>query len=144
MQLIARDHTKRKRDGSNAESSSRLFYADYHDRVRAFRRTSAYEKVLLKRRVWVEPFFAEARDCHGMRRFRLRRLKKVNIEALLIASGQNVKRLLAFGGRRPKKLAQAAALRPPVCTIHQISRTPEHRSSRYWSPTRAFVNTLAS
>jgi Transposase DDE domain len=49
--------------------------------------------------------FAEAKERHGMRRFRLRRLKKVNIEALLIASGQNVKRLLAFGGLRPKKLA---------------------------------------
>jgi hypothetical protein len=44
-----------------------------------------------------------------MRRFRLRRLEKVNIEALLIASGQNVKRLLAFGGHSQKKLAQAAA-----------------------------------
>jgi hypothetical protein len=48
-----------------------------------------------------------------MRRFRLRRLEKVNIEALLIASGQNVKRLLAFGGCSPKKLAQAAALHLP-------------------------------
>ncbi len=47
----------------------------------------------------------EAKDWHGMRRFRLRRLEKVSIEALLIASGQNVKRLLAFGGRRPKNLA---------------------------------------
>jgi hypothetical protein len=63
---------------------------------------------------------------------------------LLIASGQNVKRLLTFGEWRPKKLAQAAALRPPVCTIHQISRTLEHRSSRSWSPTRAFFNTLAN
>jgi hypothetical protein len=49
-----------------------------------------------------------------MRRFRLRRLEKVNVEALLIASGHNVKRLLAYGGQRPKKLAQAAALRPPA------------------------------
>ena len=48
-----------------------------------------------------------------MRRFRLRRLEKVNIEALLIASGQNAKRLLDFGGWRPKKLAQAAALLLP-------------------------------
>ncbi len=38
--------------------------------------------------------FGEAKEWHGMRRFRLRRLEKVNIEALLIASGQNVKRLL--------------------------------------------------
>jgi len=38
-----------------------------------------------------------------MRRFRLRGLKKVNIEGLFIAAGQNLKRLLgATGwGRRP-------------------------------------------
>jgi hypothetical protein len=88
--------------------------------------------------------FAEAKDWHGMRRFRLRRLEKVNIEALLIASGQNVKRLLTIGGRRPKKLAQAAALRLPVATGHEISRTREHLSSRSWRPMRAFFNRLAS
>ena len=73
-----------------------------------------------------------------MRRFRLQGLEKVNIEALLIASGQNVKRLLTFEGRKPKKTAQAAALRPPVTTGHEISRTQEHRSSRSWKPTRTF------
>lgn len=65
-----------------------------------------------------------------MRRFRLRRLEKVNIEALPIASVQNVKRLLSFGGRRPKKLAQAAALRPSAATGHEIGRTREHRAER--------------
>ncbi len=49
----------------------------------------------------------------------------MNIEALLIASGQNVKRLLAFGGLRPKKLAQAAALRPPAATSHTIQSCPK-------------------
>src|SRR3954447_9700372 len=96
---------------------------------------------LRKRKVWVEPLFAEAKDWHGMRRFRLRRLKKVNIEALLIASGQNVKRLLAFGGRRPKKLAQAAALRPPS-TGHGTNRTRKHLAGRSWWPSGVFFNTL--
>jgi hypothetical protein len=114
----------------------------YVDRVKSYRGTFAYEKALRKRRVWVEPLFGEAKDWHGMRRFRLRRLEKVNIEALLIASGQNVKRLLAYGGRRPKKWAQAAALRPPTATSHEISRAQEHRSSRSWRPTKAFFNSL--
>jgi hypothetical protein len=60
----------------------------YAERVRAYRGTALYEKALRKRKVWVEPLFAEAKDWHGMRRFRFRRLEKVNIEALLIASGQ--------------------------------------------------------
>jgi hypothetical protein len=120
----------------------RPFDEDFYDRVRGYRGTFAYEKALRKRRVWVEPLFAEAKDWHGMRRFRLRRLAKVNIEALQIASGQNVKRLLAFGGRRPKKLAQVAALRPPTTTGYEISRAGEHRSRRSWRPTKAFFNTL--
>ncbi len=37
----------------------------------------------------------------------------MNTEALVIAAGQNVKRLFEFGGRSPEKIAQAAALRPP-------------------------------
>jgi transposase len=114
----------------------------YLEHVRAYRGTHPYEKALRKRKVWVEPLFAEAKDWHGMRRFRLRRLKKVNIEALLIASGQNVKRLLAFGGRGPKKLAQAASLRPPTTTGYEISRTREHRSNRSWRPTKVFFNKL--
>jgi transposase len=122
----------------------RHFDEEYIDRVKGYRGTFLYEKALRKRRVWVEPLFAEAKDWHGMRRFRLRRLEKVNIEALLIASGQNVKRLLTFGERRPKKLAQAAALRPPVAIGHEISRAREHRWGCSWRPTRAFFNRLAS
>jgi transposase len=120
----------------------RPFEEDFYDRVRAYRGTFAYEKALRKRQVWIEPLFAEAKDWHGMRRFRLRRLEKVNIEALLIASGQNVKRLLAYGGRRPKKPAQAAALRPPITIAYEISHAREHLSNSSWPPTKAFFNTL--
>src|SRR3712207_4802767 len=110
----------------------------YAERIRAYRGTYPYEKALRKRKVWVEPLFAEAKDWHGMRRFRLRRLEKVSIEALLIASGQNVKRLLAFGGQRPKKPAQTAALRLPAATGHKIRRAREHRVERYWPPRESF------
>jgi hypothetical protein len=53
--------------------------------------------------VWVEPLCAEGKDWHGMRRFRLRRLWRVNCEALMRAAGQNLKRLLQKRGwgRRP-------------------------------------------
>jgi transposase len=100
----------------------------YVDRVKSYHGSFAYEKALRKRRVWVEPLFGEAKDWHGMRRFRLRRLKKVNIEALLIASGQNIKRLVAARERGPRKLAQAAALRPPdpvsLCRPHLTGQWP--------------------
>ena len=73
------------------------------ERVRAYQHTEPYKKALRKRQVWVEPLFAEGKDWHGMRRFRLRRLWRVNCEALMRAAGQNLKRLLKQRGwgRRP-------------------------------------------
>jgi hypothetical protein len=50
--------------------------------------------------------------------------------------------LVVFGGRRPKKLAQAAALRPPAATGHEVRCAREHRAERSWPPTRVFFNTL--
>jgi transposase len=81
----------------------RSLYAEYLDRVRAYHQTPAYEQAMKKRKVWVEPLFGEAKDWHGLEGFRLRGLWKVNIEALLIATGQNLKRLVRKRGwgRRP-------------------------------------------
>ena len=76
----------------------RSFDEEYVERVRSYHQTEAYKKAIRKRSVWVEPLFAEGKDWHGMRRFRLRRLWKVNIEALLRAAGQNLKRLLKKRG----------------------------------------------
>jgi hypothetical protein len=47
-----------------------------------------------KRGMWVEPLFGEAKEFHRLRRFRLRRLGKVNIEGVMVAAGQNLKRLI--------------------------------------------------
>jgi transposase len=90
-------------DSRLGRSLSRSFWAEYVERVRAYQGTPAYEKALRKRSVWVEPLFGEAKDWHGLRRFRLRRLPKVNTQALLTAAGQNLKRLLRRHGwgRRP-------------------------------------------
>jgi transposase len=81
----------------------RHFGEAYLDRVRAYHQSAPYAKAMRKRQVWVEPLFAEGKQWHGMRRFRLRGLWRVNTEALLIASGQNLKRLLQQRGwgRRP-------------------------------------------
>jgi len=47
-----------------------------------------------KRGYWVEPLFGEAKEIHRLRRFCLRGLLKVNIEGVMIAAGQNLKRLI--------------------------------------------------
>lgn len=64
------------------------FYADYLDRVRSYRATEAYKKAMRKRQVWVEPLFAEAKEWHGLRRFRLRGLENANFQRLLVAAGK--------------------------------------------------------
>jgi transposase len=97
----------------------RSFDEAYLDRVRAYHATEPYAKAMRKRKVWVEPLFAEAKDWHGLRRFRLRRLEKVNGEALLIAAGQNVKRLLSRQGwgRRPWPSGAAGLVLPVLPSL---------------------------
>lgn len=90
-------------ESSRGRTVVRSYDEEYLDRVRVYHETAAYKKALRKRGVWVEPLFAEAKDWHGLRRFRLRRLWRVNSETLLTATGQNLKRLLSRHGwgRRP-------------------------------------------
>jgi hypothetical protein len=115
--------------GDSGRVLMRSFDEEFLERVKAYRGTAPYEKALRKRRVWVEPMFGEAKEWHGMRRFRLRRLWRVNAEAMVIAAGQNIKRLLDFWGRGPRKLARVEALRPPARTPSANSRLSHRRRS---------------
>ena len=91
----------------------RSFFQAYLDRAAGYRQTEAYKKALRKRQVWVEPLFGEGKQWHGMRRFRLRCLWRVNIEELIRAAGQNIKRLLkARTWNKPLRPVGSAALRP--------------------------------
>jgi hypothetical protein len=98
----------------------RHFAEAYLDQVRAYHEGEPYAKAMRKRKVWVEPLFAEGKQWHNMRRFRLRQLWRVNIEALLIATGHNLKRLLQKRGwgRRPFPDGAAVA----VECIYVLSR----------------------
>lgn len=74
----------------------RSFNQGYIDRVKEYYQTEHYQKSMRKRGYWVEPLFGEAKDFHRLRRFRLRGLIKVNIEGVMIATGQNLKRLFKY------------------------------------------------
>jgi transposase len=76
----------------------RSFHAAAMERVKGSADTPAFKKAMRKRRVWVEPLFAEAKQWHGLSRCRLRGVHNVNIEGVLIAAGQNLKRYLAKQG----------------------------------------------
>jgi transposase len=96
----------------------RSFFQEYLDRAEEYRRTEAYHKAMRKRKLWPEPLFGEAKSWHQARQFRLRGLGKVNTEGLMVAAGQNLKRLLTFRGwgkrRGPAGWGAALALEPSV------------------------------
>ena len=98
---------------ANGRQVFRPFDQSYIDKVKGYRELTAYERALRKRKVWMEPLFGEAKVLHGLRRFRLRGLHKANMEGLMVAAGQNLKRLLKDGGapRWPAPSALTALLR---------------------------------
>ena len=81
-------------DSKSGRHIFRSFFQEDLDRVKAYQDTEAYQKAMRKRALWTEPLFGEAKQFHQLRRFRLRRLLKVNIEGVMIAAGQNLKRLI--------------------------------------------------
>ena len=81
-------------DSKSGRYIFRSFFQEELDRAEAYQQTEMCQKAMRKRSVWVEPLFGEAKQFHRLRRFRLRGLVKVNIEGILIASGQNIKRLM--------------------------------------------------
>ncbi len=81
-------------DSQSGRHIFRTFYQEELDRVKAYQATEAYQKAMRKRSLWTEPLFGEVKQFHQLRQFRLRGLEKVNIEGVMVAAGQNIKRLL--------------------------------------------------
>jgi hypothetical protein len=111
--------------GRGGRQVHRSFDDAYLERVRGYHATAAYAKAMGKRKVWVEPLFAEAKLWHGLRRFRLRGLENVNIEGLLVAAGQNLKRFLAATGwgRRHTPCGSLLAPQPAYGARHCLRAT---------------------
>ena len=103
-------------DSREGRKLNRPFDEQYRERVREYHSTPAYAKAMRKRSVWVEPLFGEAKQWHGLRQFRLRGLENVNMEGLLVAAGQNLKRWLAATGwgRRHGPQGSLLALPQPL------------------------------
>jgi len=111
---------------ANGRQIFRFFFESYLDEVKGYRELPAHRRALRKRKVWLEPLFGEAKVLHGLRRFRLRGLHKVNMEGLTVAAGQNLKRLLNHRGtgRWPTPASPALILRllssRPILTPLQV------------------------
>lgn len=108
-------------ESANGRIIHRPFDQEYVERVRRYHETRSCQRAIRKRHAWMEPLFGEAKIIHGLRRFRLRGLEKVNMEALMVAAGQNLKRLLHHLGRRPVP-------RPSALLSTLFCRLRRHRS----------------
>lgn len=81
----------------------------YVDRVRAYQETESNRKAIRKRSVRVEPLFGERKRWRGTGRFRVRLLRRVNMEARRIETGQNLKRLLSKRGWDRRRFPRGVA-----------------------------------
>ena len=81
--------------------------AEARNRVRELMKTPGYA-VSRKLRIRSEHVFAEGKTCHGLGRARRRGLGRVQDQATLTAVVQNLKRVVAFVGRKKRGAAAAA------------------------------------
>jgi hypothetical protein len=94
-------------NSANGRTIRRPFDQAYIERVQRYHATGACQRAIRKRQACVEPLSAEAKTLHGLSRFRPRGIEKVNMEGLMVAAGQNLKRLFKYSGMRPAPLALA-------------------------------------
>jgi hypothetical protein len=109
----------------------RSFFQEYLDKAEGYRQTEVYLKAMRKRSLWVEPLFGEAKEFHRFRRFRLRRLLKVNIEGVMIADGvvSTICRILSPSASTPS----IALISPPTSPISRPPIKPhQHFISRVY------------
>lgn len=91
--------------------------AEARNRARELTKSRGYH-VSRKLRIRSEHIFAEAKSRHGLDRARRRGRHRVQVQATLTAVVQNLKRLVAFQGRRGRGVATQAACTPDR-TVHR-------------------------
>lgn len=74
-------------------NDNNILYLTFTDRVRKRQSTDAFIRKMIPRKWSIESLFAEAKQFHGFRRARYRRLHNVSIQALMTAQAQNIKRI---------------------------------------------------
>ena len=68
----------------------------------------------------------------------------MNAEAIMIASEQNIKRLVAFASRGPRRVAQVAALRGAEAGRRGFHGVREHHGRCPLPPSGTFFNRLGN
>jgi hypothetical protein len=79
------------------------------DKARKIAKSKAAQKDLKRRQHLSERSFADAANCHGFKRARWRGLWKQAIQDLLIATAQNLRKLIKYLAKTDPELAQSCA-----------------------------------
>jgi transposase len=85
--------------------SRTIFYKEY-ERLSLRLKTPGARRAYVLRKTGPEPLFAEAKMYHGLSKFMTRGIDKCQKNSIMIASVQNLKRLLSFKNRKTRKANQ--------------------------------------
>lgn len=91
-----------KRECTNAQSRViyRSYYTEEYERLKQRMKTEEYKIAMKHRKTGPELLFAEAKKDHGLRKFLSRGLSSAQKNSLMIATVQNIKRLLRANKKR--------------------------------------------
>jgi hypothetical protein len=78
---------------------------EYIEKARIHLGTPQAREDIRRRKTWIEGVIADAKSHHGLSRAKCRGLTAMTIQALLVASAQNIKKLAA--NRSPAGLANS-------------------------------------
>jgi transposase len=79
-------------------------------------------ELMRRRKCKVEGSFADAANRHGYKRARWRGLTWATVQNLLIATVQNIRKLVRWTARRPAAAARAPAPAPPLCSYRRFGQ----------------------
>jgi hypothetical protein len=83
---------------------------EYIEQARVHLGTPQAREDIRRRKTWIEGVIADAKSHHGLSRAKCRGLTAMTIQALLVASAQNIKKLAA--NRSPAGLANSILVHP--------------------------------
>ncbi len=115
-------------NGKKGRQISRSIYEEEYERLAKRLSTAKGKRAIRLRKINTEPLFAEAKMNHGLRKFMIRGIKKAQKNSFIIASVQNLKRLIKEHLRKKKAvdLKNEGMSVLKVETIHNLEKIQSH------------------
>ncbi|MEF2966485.1 IS1182 family transposase [Paenibacillus sp. M1] len=100
---------------------SRHIWAEYVEEAEHLRHTEGSKQLYQKRKETIERVFADLKEKHGMRWTTLRGLKKVTMQAMLVFTAMNLKKMATWLWKSGRRINRTHALFQYVLQIHKNS-----------------------